>query len=141
ERDEVGVGEDIYLGDRIGVRTPMQGTADRNAGFSRANPAKLYSPVILDPVYGYEAVNVETQQSDPSSLLHWMRNMIGLRKLFQVFGRGTLQFLDPENRKVLAYLRRYANDQILCVANLSRFSQPVELDLAALAGMRPVEML
>ncbi|MBI3759946.1 MAG: alpha-glucosidase C-terminal domain-containing protein, partial [Deltaproteobacteria bacterium] len=139
--DEIGMGDNIYLGDRNGVRTPMQWTADRSAGFSRANPAKLYSPVILDPVYGYEAVNVEMQQSDPSSLLHWMRNMIGLRKLFQVFGRGTLDFLEPENRKVLAYLRRYANDQILCVANLSRFSQPVELDLSALAGMRPVEML
>ena len=139
--DEIGMGDNIYLGDRNGVRTPMQWTADRNAGFSRANPAKLYSPVVLDPVYGYEAVNVEAQQSDPSSLLHWMRNMIGLRKLFQVFGRGTLEFLAPENRKVLAYLRKFASDQILCVANLSRFSQPVELDLSALAGMRPVEML
>ena len=139
--DEIGMGDNIYLGDRNGVRTPMQWTADRNAGFSRANPAKLYSPVILDPVYGYEAVNVEAQQSDPSSLLHWMRNMIGLRKLFQVFGRGTLEFLTPENRKVLAYIRKYATEQVLCVANLSRFSQPVELDLSALAGMRPVEML
>ena len=95
----------------------------------------------MDPVYGYEAINVEAQQSDPSSLLHWMRNMIALRKLFRVFGRGTQEFLEPENRKVLAYIRRYEGDQILCVANLSRFGQPVELDLASMAGMTPVEML
>ncbi len=94
--DEIGMGDNIYLGDRNGVRTPMQWTADRNAGFSRANPARLYGPVIMDPVYGYEAINVEAQQSDPSSLLHWMRNMIALRKLFQVFGRGSLEFLHPE---------------------------------------------
>ena len=139
--DEIGMGDNIYLGDRNGVRTPMQWTADRNAGFSRVNPAKLYSPLVMDPVYGYEAINVEAQQSDPSSLLHWMRNMIALRKLFRVFGRGTLEFLEPENRKVLAYVRRYEGDQILCVANLSRFAQPVELDLASMAGMTPVEML
>ncbi len=119
----------------------MQWSADRNAGFSRANPARLYSPVIIDPVCGYEAVNVEAQEGDSSSLLHWMRNMIELRKLFKVFGRGTLEFLNPENRKVLVYLRRYEADQILCVANLSRFAQPVELDLSHLAGMTPVEML
>ncbi len=139
--DEIGMGDNIYLGDRNGVRTPMQWTADRNAGFSRVNPAKLYSPLVMDPVYGYEAINVEAQQSDPSSLLHWMRNMIALRKLFRVFGRGSLEFLEPDNRKVLAYLRRYETDQILCVANLSRFGQPVELDLASMAGMTPVEML
>ncbi len=139
--DEIGMGDNIYLGDRNGVRTPMQWTADRNAGFSRANPAKLYSPVIMDPVYGYEAVNVEAQLSDPSSLLRWMRNMIALRKLFRVFGRGTLEFLEPENRKVLAYTRRYEDEQILCVANLSRFAQPMELDLSSMAGMIPVEML
>jgi maltose alpha-D-glucosyltransferase/alpha-amylase len=139
--DEIGMGDNIYLGDRNGVRTPMQWTADRNAGFSRANPARLYSPLIMDPVYGYEAINVEAQQSDSSSLLHWMRNMIALRKLFRVFGRGTLEFLKPENRKVLAYLRSYESDRILCVANLSRFAQPVELDLSAHAGMVPVEML
>jgi maltose alpha-D-glucosyltransferase/alpha-amylase len=139
--DEIGMGDNIYLGDRNGVRTPMQWSADRNAGFSRANPARLYSPVIMDPVYGYEAVNVEAQVSDHSSLLHWMRNMIGLRKLFKVFGRGTLEFLHPKNRKILAYLRRYENEQVLCVANLSRVAQPVELDLGALAGMTPVEML
>ncbi len=139
--DEIGMGDNIYLGDRNGVRTPMQWTADRNAGFSRVNPAKLYSPLVMDPVYGFEAINVEAQQSDPSSLLHWMRNMIALRKLFRVFGRGSLEFLEPENRKVLAYLRQYEGDQILCVANLSRFGQPVELDLASMEGMVPVEML
>jgi maltose alpha-D-glucosyltransferase/alpha-amylase len=139
--DEIGMGDNIYLGDRNGVRTPMQWTTDRNAGFSRANPAQLYSPVIIDPVYGYEAVNVEAQLGDSSSMLHWMRNMIALRKLFRVFGRGTLEFLNPSNRKILAYIRRYEGDRVLCVANLSRFSQPVELDLSALAGLTPVEML
>src|SRR5579863_463274 len=139
--DEIGMGDNIYLGDRNGVRTPMQWNADRNAGFSRTLPARLYSPVIMDPVLGYEAVNVEAQQSDPSSLLSWMRNMIALRKLFRVFGRGSLQFLNPSNRKVLAYLRRNLDEQILCVANLSRFAQPVDLDLAELEGMTPVEML
>jgi maltose alpha-D-glucosyltransferase / alpha-amylase len=139
--DEIGMGDNIYLGDRNGVRTPMQWSADRNAGFSRANPQKLYSPVIMDPVYGYEAVNVEAQQSDPSSLLHWMRNMIALRKLFKVFGRGRLDFLYPANRKILAYVRSGDGERILCVANLSRFAQPVELDLSEYAGMVPVEML
>src|ERR1700735_4384809 len=139
--DEIGMGDNIYLGDRNGVRTPMQWSADRNAGFSRANPAMLYSPVIMDPVWGYEAINVEAQQGDPSSLLSWMRNMIALRKLFQVFGRGTLSFLNPTNRKILAYIREYQNEKVLCVANLSRFAQPVELDLAPYAGMVPVEML
>src|SRR5262249_10061780 len=114
--DEIGMGDNIYLGDRNGVRTPMQWNGDRNAGFSTATPARLYSPIIMDPVWGYEAINVEAQQSDPSSLLNWMRNMISLRKLFQVFGRGTIEFLNPSNRKVLAYLRRYEGEQILCVA-------------------------
>jgi maltose alpha-D-glucosyltransferase/alpha-amylase len=135
------MGDNIYLGDRNGVRTPMQWTGDRNAGFSRATPARLYSPVIMDPVYGYEAINVEAQEGDSSSLLHWMRNMIELRKVFKVFGRGTLEFLEPANRKVLAYLRCDGSDQILCIANLCRFAQPVELDLSRLAGMTPVEML
>ncbi len=139
--DEIGMGDNIYLGDRNGVRTPMQWSGDRNAGFSRAVPAKLYSPVVMDPVWGYEAINVEGQQSDPSSLLSWMRNMIALRKLFQVFGRGTLTFLNPANRKILAYIREYQTERVLCVANLSRFAQPVELDLAQYAGMVPVEML
>jgi maltose alpha-D-glucosyltransferase/alpha-amylase len=139
--DEIGMGDNIYLGDRNGVRTPMQWNADRNAGFSRASPARLYSPVIMDPILGYEAVNVEAQQGDPSSLLSWMRNMIALRKLFPVFGRGTLEFLNPANRKVLAYLRRDGEQQVLCVANLSRFAQPVDLELPELEGAIPVEML
>jgi maltose alpha-D-glucosyltransferase / alpha-amylase len=139
--DEIGMGDNIYLGDRHGVRTPMQWNADRNAGFSTATPARLYSPVIMDPVWGYEAVNVEAQQGDPSSLLNWMRNMIALRKLFAVFGRGSIEFLDPSNRKVLAYIRKYGEEQVLCVANLSRFAQPVDLDLSKLEGTTPVEML
>jgi len=145
--DEIGMGDNIYLGDRNGVRTPMQWTPDRNAGFSTAVPAKLYFPVIMDPIWGYQAINVEAQLSDQSSLLHWTRNMIALRKLFKVFGRGTQEFLNPENRKVLAYLREYSSDQegisetVLCVANLSRFAQPVSLDLSRFSGMVPVEML
>ncbi len=156
--DEIGMGDNIYLGDRNGVRTPMQWNSDRNAGFSKAVPAKLYFPVIMDPIWGYQAINVEAQQSDQSSLLHWTRNMIALRKLFQVFGRGTLEFLTPENRKILAYIRRYdptaasvqetaasaptsSAETVLCVANLSRFAQPVSLDLSQFAGMVPVEML
>jgi maltose alpha-D-glucosyltransferase/alpha-amylase len=139
--DEIGMGDNIYLGDRNSVRTPMQWSADRNAGFSTATPARLYSPVIMDPVWGYEAINVEAQLSDTSSLLHWMRNMIALRKLFRVFGRGTIEFLNPTNRKILAYLRSYDGEQVLCVANLSRFAQPVDLDLSKLEGMIPVEML
>jgi maltose alpha-D-glucosyltransferase/alpha-amylase len=139
--DEIGMGDNTYLGDRNGVRTPMQWTNDRNAGFSRADPARLYSPVIMDPIYGYQAINVEAQERDPSSLLQWMKNLIGLRKQFQVFGRGTLEFLDPTNRRVLAYVRRYQTDAILCVANLSRSVQPVELDLQTFAGLTPGEML
>ena len=144
--DEIGMGDNIYLGDRNGVRTPMQWTSDRNAGFSKCDPARLYFPVIMDPIYGYQVVNVEAQQSDQSSLLHWTRNMIALRKLFQVFGRGTLTFLNPSNRKILAYLRDLdrgdgTHETILCVANLSRFAQPVSLDLSAFIGMEPVEML
>ena len=139
--DEIGMGDNIYLGDRNGVRTPMQWNADRNGGFSRATPARLYSPPIMDPVYGYEAINVEAQLADSSSLLHWVRNMIALRKLFKVFGRGTFEALHPANRKVLAYVRRYDGETVLCVANLSRFAQPVELDLSAFDGLRPIEMI
>jgi maltose alpha-D-glucosyltransferase/alpha-amylase len=139
--DEIGMGDNIYLGDRNGVRTPMQWSADRNAGFSTATPARLYSPVIMDPVWGYEAINVEAQQGDQSSLLNWVRNMIALRKLFSVFGRGGIEFLEPSNRKVLAYLRTYQDERVLCVANLSRFAQPVELDLSKLEGIVPVEVL
>jgi maltose alpha-D-glucosyltransferase/alpha-amylase len=139
--DEIGMGDNIYLGDRNGVRTPMQWTGDRNAGFSRADPQRLYSPIITDAVYGYQAVNVEAQESDSASMLHWMRNMIRLRSLFKVFGRGTVEFLQPANRRVLAYIRRFGDDLILCVANLSRAAQPVELDLSPFAGLIPVEML
>ena len=144
--DEIGMGDNIYLGDRNGVRTPMQWNSDRNAGFSRCDPARLYFPVIMDPIYGYQVVNVEAQLADQSSLLHWTRNMIALRKLFQVFGRGTLTFLHPENRKVLAYIRDLeraddTHETVLCVANLSRFAQPVSLDLTPFNGLMPVEML
>jgi len=144
--DEIGMGDNIYLGDRNGVRTPMQWSSDRNAGFSRCDPARLYLPVVMDPICGYQAVNVEAQVSEPSSLLNWTRNMIALRKLFQVFGRGTLTFLNPTNRKILAYLRDLDrgdgfHETVLCVANLSRFAQPVTLDLAEYAGFEPVEML
>jgi maltose alpha-D-glucosyltransferase / alpha-amylase len=144
--DEIGMGDNIYLGDRNGVRTPMQWTSDRNAGFSKCDPARLYLPVVMDPIYGYPVVNVEAQLVDQSSLLHWTRNMIALRKLFQVFGRGTLTFLNPSNRKILAYLRELEQsdgfrETVLCVANLSRFAQPVTLDLANYAGYEPVEML
>jgi maltose alpha-D-glucosyltransferase/alpha-amylase len=139
--DEIGMGDNTYLGDRNGVRTPMQWTNDRNAGFSRADPARLYSPVIMDAVYSYQGVNVEAQERDPSSLLQWMKNLIGLRKLFPAFGSGSLDFLEPANRKVLAYVRRYESDAILCVANLSRSVQPVELDLGAFGDFTPVEML
>jgi maltose alpha-D-glucosyltransferase/alpha-amylase len=135
------MGDNLYLGDRNGVRTPMQWTGDRNAGFSRADPARLYSPVVMDPVYGYQAVNVEAQESDAASLLQWMRNMIRLRKQFKVLGRGTIEFLSPSNGKVLAYVRRYRDNVILCVANLSRTVQPAELDLSGFAGLIPVEML
>ena len=139
--DEIGMGDNTYLGDRNGVRTPMQWSGDRNAGFSRADPAALYSPVITDPVYGYQAVNVEAQEREHSSLLHWMRNLIRLRRLFKAFGRGTLEFLEPANRKILAYVRRHGGDVILCVANLSRTVQPVHLDLQAFVGTTPVEMM
>jgi maltose alpha-D-glucosyltransferase/alpha-amylase len=139
--DEIGMGDNLYLGDRNGVRTPMQWTSDRNAGFSRADPERLYSPVIMDPLYGYQAVNVEAQDSDSASLLHWVRNMIRLRKMFKVFGRGTIELLEPANRKVLAYVRRYRDDVILSVANLSRTVQPAGIDLSTFAGFVPVEML
>jgi maltose alpha-D-glucosyltransferase/alpha-amylase len=139
--DEIGMGDNILLGDRHGVRTPMQWSSAANAGFSTAPAGHLFSPVIDDPVYSYHAVNVAAQTADPASLLHWMRNMVGLRKLFHVFGRGTLEMLHPENRKVFAHIRRHAGDVILCVANLSRVPQPVVLDLQEFAGVTPVEML
>ncbi len=139
--DEIGMGDNVFLGDRNGVRTPMQWTGDRNAGFSKADPARLFSQVIMDPVYGYQGLNVEAEERDLSSLLNWTKRMIALRKRHRVFSRGTMEVLTPANRKVLAYLRRFEGDIILCVANLSRFVQPCELDLSFLNGMVPVEML
>jgi maltose alpha-D-glucosyltransferase / alpha-amylase len=139
--DEIGMGDNIFLGDRNGVRTPMQWTPDRNAGFSRADPQRLYLPPIMDPVYGYQAVNVEAQERDPGSQLNWMKRMLATRKTSQALGRGRLSFLKPGNRKVLAYLREYGEEAILCVANLARSAQPVELDLKRFKGRVPVEML
>ncbi len=127
--DEIGMGDNIFLGDRNGVRTPMQWSADRNAGFSRANPQRLHLPVIVDPEFHYESVNVEAQQSNPHSLLWWMKRLIALRKRYRAFGRGTIRFLHADNRKVLAFVREYQGEQVLVVANLSRFVQPVELGL------------
>lgn len=138
--DEIGMGDNIYLGDRNGVRTPMQWNIDRNAGFSRAESARLYAPVISDPMYGYLAINVETQQRVASSLLNWMKRVIHLRKRYPVFGRGAITFLQPQNTKVLAFVRSYGNVKILCINNLSRFSQPVSLDLSAYAGSTPIEI-
>jgi maltose alpha-D-glucosyltransferase/alpha-amylase len=139
--DEIGMGDNIYLGDRDGVRTPMQWSADRNAGFSRADFAQLYFPVIMDPVYGYQSVNVEAQQRYSTSLLHWMRQMIHLRKSHQVFGRGSMQFVKPENRAIFAFTRTYGEETALCVFNLSQHAQPARLDLGEYAGATPVEML
>src|SRR5436190_4036769 len=138
--DEIGMGDNVYLGDRDGVRTPMQWRPERNAGFSNADPQRLYLQPIMDPIYGYQAVNVEAQQREPSSLLNWMRRMLTVRKGIKAFGRGTLTFLHPGNRKVLAYLREYGDERILCVANLARTAQPVELDLAGSKGRVPVEL-
>ena len=139
--DEIGMGDNIFLGDRNGVRTPMQWSPDRNAGFSRADPQRLYLPPIMDPIYGYEAVNVEAQSREPSSLLNWMKRLIAVRKGHKAFGRGKLKFLHPGNRKILAYVRQYDGDAILCVANLSRTAQPVELDLSDFKGYVPVELM
>jgi maltose alpha-D-glucosyltransferase/alpha-amylase len=139
--DEIGMGDNVFIGDRNGVRTPMQWSPDRNAGFSRADPQRLYLPPIMDPIYGYQATNVEAQMRDASSLLSWTRRMLAVRKSSQAFGRGVRRFLKPGNRKILAYLREYDDDAILCVANLSRSAQPVELNLAAYKGRVPVEML
>ena len=139
--DEIAMGDNVYLGDRNGVRTPMQWSSDRNAGFSRCDPGRLYFPVIMDPVYGYEAINVEAQERSPFSLLHWMKRMIALRKQHPVFGRGSIEFVRTDNRKVLTYIRRYEKDVVLCVANLSRTVQPVSVPLAPFSGLTPVEML
>ena len=138
--DEIGMGDNIHLGDRDGVRTPMQWSVDRNGGFSRGDPASMVLPPIMDPLYGFQAVNVETQERDPHSLLNWMRRMLLLRRNHQAFGRGTLKFLYPGNRRVLAYLRQFEDQTILCVANLSRSPQAVELDLSEFEGHVPVEL-
>jgi maltose alpha-D-glucosyltransferase / alpha-amylase len=139
--DEIGMGDNIFLGDRDGVRTPMQWSPDRNGGFSRADPARLYLPPIMDAIYGFDAVNVEAQQRDASSLLNWMKRLIAVRQAHPAFGRGTLRLLYPRNRKILAYLREHDGDDILCVANLARSAQAVELDLHEFRGRVPVELL
>jgi len=139
--DEIGMGDNIFLGDRDGVRTPMQWTSDRNGGFSRCDPQRLYLPPIQDPIYGFEAVNVEAQAREPGSLLSWTRRLLAVRGSSQAFGRGSFTMLHPGNRKVLAYLREHEEDVILCVANVSRVAQAVELDLHAWKGRVPVEMM
>ena len=139
--DEIGMGDNVYLGDRNGVRTPMQWTPDRNGGFSMADPARLYAPVIMDPVYGYQAVNVEAQERTPFSLLNWMRRMIALRQQHKVFGRGGIDILRPENRPIFSYVRTLDGEApVLVVANLASTVQPVNLDLSKYAGKTPIEM-
>lgn len=138
--DEIGMGDNIHLGDRNGVRTPMQWTADRNGGFSKADPSRLYLPAISDSVYGYQALNVDAQRQSPHSLLHWMRQMIGVRKQHPAFGRGTIIFLRPRTDKVLAYLRVYGDETLLLVHNLAGSAQAVELDLGKYQGATPIEL-
>jgi len=139
--DEIGMGDNVYLGDRDGVRTPMQWSPDRNGGFSRSDPAKLYLPPIMDPVYGYQAVNVEAQVRSPSSLLTWMKRLVSMRQQHKALRRGSLRFLYPGNRKILAYLREFEDEVVLCVANLAHSAQAVELDLSQFKGRVPVELL
>ncbi len=138
--DEIGMGDNLYLGDRNGVRTPMQWSPDRNAGFSTADPESLYLPPIMDPIFGFQSTNVEAQLRNSSSLLNWMKRIIGIRKRFQAFSRGTLAFIKPSNRKILVYVRTYLEEKILCVVNLSRFAQAVRLDLSHFKGLAPVEL-
>ncbi|MDB5393507.1 MAG: Trehalose synthase [Rhodospirillales bacterium] len=138
--DEIGMGDNIHLGDRDGVRTPMQWSSDRNGGFSRVDPSDVILPSIMGPLWGYEAVNVEAQWRDPHSLLNWFRRMLVIRGRYKAFGRGALRFLRPQNRKALAYLREFEGDTILCVANVSRTAQAVELDLTEFAGLTPSEL-
>jgi maltose alpha-D-glucosyltransferase/alpha-amylase len=138
--DEIGMGDNIYVGDRNGVRTPMQWSPDRNAGFSRANPQRLFLPIIIDPEYHYEAINVEAQQNNPHSLLWWVKRVLAVRKRFRAFSRGSIEFLQPENRRVLVFLRRWEQENILVVANLSRFVQAVEIDLSEFKDVVPVEV-
>jgi maltose alpha-D-glucosyltransferase/alpha-amylase len=135
------MGDNVHLGDRHGVRTPMQWSSDRNAGFSRVEPDRLYSPVITDPVYGYQGVNVETQLRSASSLLGWTRKLVAARKRSKVFGRGTLRFLAPTNTRVLAHLREYRGETVLLVHNLAPSAEAVDLDLAEFRGAMPVELL
>jgi maltose alpha-D-glucosyltransferase / alpha-amylase len=139
--DEIGMGDNIYLGDRNGVRTPMQWTSDRNGGFSRCDPARLYLPMIMDPVYGYESVNVEAQSRSLASLLSWTKRLIAVRKSSKVFSRGSLSFIRPTNRSVLVYVRQYEDEVLVCVANLSRSAQAAEIDLAPWRGRQPLELL
>jgi maltose alpha-D-glucosyltransferase/alpha-amylase len=139
--DEIGMGDNVYLGDRDGVRTPMQWTSDRNAGFSRADFAQLYLPTLMDPVFGYQSVNVEAQLRSPTSLLRWLRRFIELRKEHPVFGLGDYEALHPDNPRVFAHVRGYEGDTVLCVHNLARSAQAVELDLSRWRGSTPVEML
>jgi maltose alpha-D-glucosyltransferase/alpha-amylase len=139
--DEIGMGDNVYLGDRDGVRTPMQWTGGWNAGYSEADPEQLYLPLISNPVYGYQAVNVESQRRVASSLLAWTRRLIRVRRSTCVFGRGSIEFLKPGNHRVLAYLRALGDEKVLVVANLSSTAQAVELDLRSVAGAIPVEMI
>ncbi len=138
--DEIGMGDNFYLGDRNGVRTPMQWSPERNAGFSRANPQRLYLPPIIDPEYHYEAINVENQINNTDSLLWWMKRLIALRKRYRAFGRGSIDFLRPENHKILAYLRRYQDENLLMVANLSHTAQQTQIDLSEFKDYRPVDL-
>jgi maltose alpha-D-glucosyltransferase/alpha-amylase len=138
--DEIGMGDNVYLGDRNSVRTPMQWNGGWNAGFSTADPERLWLPLVSNPVYGYQAVNVEAQQRNPSSLLNWMRRLIQVRRSTRVFGRGDIAFLKPDNHRVLAYVRSLGRERVLCVANLASTAQAAELDLASLAGAIPIEM-
>jgi maltose alpha-D-glucosyltransferase / alpha-amylase len=139
--DEIGMGDNIYLGDRHGVRTPMQWSGDRNAGFSHGNPQRLYLPVIIDPTFHYEAINVEVQQANPHSLLRWTKKLLRLRNRHQVFGRGTFEIRPADNSKILTFVRQYQQETLLVVANLSHYAQPVEIDLSPFEGLVPVEML
>ena len=138
--DEIGMGDNVYLGDRNGVRTPMQWSSDRNAGFSGTNPQKLYLPVIIDPLYHYESVNVEIQSRNTSSLLWWMKRIINMRRKHLSFSRGSMQFINSENPKVLSFIRSYGDEHILVIANLSHFAQPLELWLEDYQGHSPVEL-
>jgi maltose alpha-D-glucosyltransferase/alpha-amylase len=138
--DEIGMGDNVYLGDRNGVRTPMQWNAGINAGFSTADPERLWLPLVSNALYGYQAVNVESQQRNPTSLLHWMRRLIEVRRQTHVFGRGSIEFLKPDNHRVLAFTRTLGRETVLAVHNLAGTAQAVELELSPLSGAIPVEM-